>query len=148
MDRGQIGFGVVALVLGLGVGALMLATPEGLNPNWPMGMALLAPTAFVLAGLHMVASGLGYLRFSGAMLTLIVFVMWGIVNWATFFTTQHGCVARLSVAGIALFGWTPSEADCRAALQMLVASLDGLLVVLILVVAWRKFQRSRGKSLP
>ena len=147
MDRGHIGLGIVALVLGVGAGALMLARPEGLNPNWPMGMALLAPVAFVLAGMHMVASGLGYPRFSGAMLTLVVFVMWAIINWATFFTTQHGCVATLSFAGVALFGWAPSEADCRAALQMLVASLDGLLIVLILVVTWRKLQRSRGRSL-
>jgi len=142
MDRPLVGFGVMALLLGLGVGAAMMLMPEGLNPNWPMAMALLAPAAFVLAGLHMVASGLGYPRFSGAMLKCLVIVMWAVINWATFFTTQHACVATLSLGGVALLGWTPSESDCRASLQLLIASLDGLLIVVILVWAWRKLRRS------
>ncbi len=143
MDRAPVGIGVVALALGLGVGALMLLMPEGLNPNWPMGVALLAPGAFVLVGLHLVCSGLGYPRLSGAMLALIAMVLWAIANWAAFFTNQHGCVATVSLGGVSIFGWVPSEANCRMALQMLVASFDGLVIVLIVVAAWRRLRRVR-----
>jgi len=146
MDRAPLGMGIVLLLLGLGIGALMLLMPEGLNPNWPMGMALLAPGAFVLAGLHMVGSGLGYPRFSGVMLALIAVALWVIVNWAAFFTTQHGCVATVSFGGVSIFGWRPSEEDCRMSLQMLVGSFDGLLIVLILVAAWRRLRRPRDDS--
>jgi hypothetical protein len=142
MDRAPLGFGVAILLLGLGIGALMLWMPEGLNPNWPMGLALLAPGAFVLAGLHLVGSGLGYPRFSGVMLALIAIALWIIVNWAAFFTTQHGCVATVSFGGVSIFGWRPSEEACRMTLQMLVASFDGLLIVLILVAAWRRLRRA------
>jgi hypothetical protein len=71
VNRDLILFGIAALVVGLGTGYLIYAHPEGLNPAWPIWMASLAPAVFALGGLHMVAGGLGYPRFSSAMLQAI-----------------------------------------------------------------------------
>jgi len=43
MYRPQVLFGMVATIVGISVGYLMRAHPEGLNPSRPLGMALLAP---------------------------------------------------------------------------------------------------------
>ena len=60
MDRAGIPFGIVAILVGLGVGYLMLAFPEGVSSSYPIWIALLAPLAFVCGGLLMLARALGY----------------------------------------------------------------------------------------
>ena len=58
MNHAQIAFGVFTLIVGVGIGYLMYTHPEGLNPSWPMGMAMLVPALFALGGLHIIAAGL------------------------------------------------------------------------------------------
>lgn len=140
MDRTLTAFGVVVLIIGVGIGYLMYTNPEGLNPAWPMGMAMLAPAAFVLAGLHVIAAGLGRSRLSGALLLAIVFCLWAIVHWAAFFTPHIQCVATVSFLGAGIAQWFPSEEQCRTSLRVLLASIDALV---LLGFGWYRFQAPR-----
>jgi hypothetical protein len=134
--------GVVALLVGLGTGFLILSHPEGLNPAWPLGMAMLAPAVFVLAGLQFIATGFGYARFSGVLLAAIALCFLAIANFAAFLTTGFGCVETLSFLGVPILRRQPSEADCRNQLRTIMASVDALVLLPAAVFAWRK-ARSR-----
>ena len=134
--------GVVALLVGLGTGFLILSHPEGLNPAWPLGMALLAPVVFFLAGLQIIATGLGCARFSGVLLAAIALCFLAIANFAAFFTTGFGCVETLSFFGVPILRRQPSEADCRNQLRVIMACVDALVLLPAAVFAWRK-ARSR-----
>ena len=46
MDRAGIPFGILTILVGLGIGYLMLAFPEGLSSDYPIWIALLAPLVF------------------------------------------------------------------------------------------------------
>lgn len=144
MDRQPvlIPFGILFLGVGLGIGYLMFATPEGLNPDWPIWMALLVPAAFMLAGLHIVAQGLGYPRLSGLMVGVIAVCLLAIVNWAAFFTTSVECAQTISFLDFALLRRYPSEAECRASLRVIIAGIDLLVAVPLLAFAWRKRRKS------
>lgn len=137
-NRAQIAFGVFTLIVGVVVGYFMYAHPEGLNPAWPLGMALLAPAVFAFAGLHIIAAGLGQARLSSAMLVAIMVCLWAIVNWAAFFTTHIQCVATLSFLGAEIFDWYPSETECRNSLRVIVAVMDALVVIAVGVFAWQR----------
>jgi hypothetical protein len=141
LNRDQILFGIVALIVGLGVGYLMYAHPEGLNPDWPIWMASFAPAVFALGGLHMVAGGLGYPRFSIAMLRVVALCLWAIVNWAAFFTTRFNCLVTVSFLGITIFNGPPSEMECRNSLRVIVACVDALIVLPSVAFTWRKLQK-------
>jgi hypothetical protein len=135
--------GVVASLVGIGTGFLILAHPEGLNPAWPRGMALLAPAVFLLAGLHMIATGLGYSRFSGVLFAAIALCFLAIAHWAAFFTTGFGCVETLSFFGVPILRRQPSEADCRSQLRGIMACVDALILLPAAAFAWRK---ARGRE--
>lgn len=143
MNRPLIAFGMVALIVGVGSGYFMYTRPEGLNPEWPIWMALLAPVVFTLGGLHMIAAGLDRPRLSNAMLIAVVVCLWAIVHWAAFFTTHIQCVATVSFLGAKVVDWYPSEAECRNSLRVLVAVLD-VLVVIAAGVSWRGYRASRN----
>lgn len=147
MERGLVGFGVIALIIGVGVGYFMYTQPENLNPSWPLGMALLAPALFVLAGLHMIAAGLNQTRLSNAMIRVILVCLLAVVHWAAFFTT-HQCVVTVSFLGAKAFAWYPSEEECRRSLQALVASIDTLIIMAIGAFLWHKHRASRKEPLP
>jgi hypothetical protein len=134
--------GVVALLVGLGTGFLILSHPEGLNPAWPVGMALLAPAVFLLAGLHIITTGLGYARFSGVLLATIALCFLAVANFAAFFTTGFGCVETLSFFGVPILRRQPSEADCRNQLRTIMSCVDALVLLPAAVSVWRK-ARSR-----
>ncbi|MBP8297979.1 MAG: hypothetical protein KAX84_17850 [Burkholderiales bacterium] len=146
MNRDPIFFGVLSLLAGLVTGYLIYAYPEGLNPDWPIWMALLAPAVFALAGLHMIAGGLGYPRFSMATIRVIVICLWAIVNWAAFFSTRIHCVETVSFLGIAIFNRYPSDLECQMGLRAIVACIDALVVFPVIVFAWRKLRKSRIES--
>ena len=146
MDVNRIVFGAVALLVGAATAGMMLAYPEGLNPDWPLAAALVVPALFALAGVHMLAGGLGYPRFSGAMLTAIAIGMWAIANWAAFFTSGYRCVSTVSFLGVALFGKALSDEVCRLTLQALVGIIDALIVIAYLVYAWRKRRANTGEA--
>src|SRR5215468_7257053 len=99
MDRAVIPFGIVAVLIGLGSGYAMVEYPEGLNPAWPIWMALVVPLVFVVGGLLIIANGLGYPRFSGVMLTIVALGLLAIVNWAAFFTSHIQCRQAISFLG-------------------------------------------------
>ena len=80
MNRPLVAFGTVALIIGVGSGYFMYTQPEGLNPEWPIWMALLAPAVFTLGGLHMIAAGLDQPRLSIVMLRGILFCFWAIIH--------------------------------------------------------------------
>lgn len=140
-DRALTAFGIIALIIGVGAGYLMYTQPEGLNPDWPMWMALLAPAVFALGGLHMIAVGLGQPRLSSAMFGALLVCLWAIVNWAAFFTTNVQCLATLSFLGLPIIEWQPGETECRNSLRAIVAALDILVVSAVVFVT-----RSRSSS--
>jgi hypothetical protein len=145
LNRDLILFGIVALVVGLGTGYLIFAHPEGLNREWPIWMASLAPASFTLAGLHMVAGGLGYPRFSVAMLQLIAVCLWVIVNWAAFLTTSIHCLETVSFLGIAIFNRCPTEIECRDSLRMIIVCIDAMIALPFVVFARRKTLKLQKK---
>lgn len=141
MNRPLIPFGALFLIVGLGTGYFMVTHPEGLNPHWPLGMALLAPAVFVLGGLHLIAAGLDRTRVANAMAGAIVIALWVIANWAAFFTRGFQCRATVSFLGARLLEWYPSEEDCRNSLRVLIGLLDALVIAIVGAFAW---QRSRA----
>lgn len=147
MERGPVGFGILALIIGLGAGYFMYTQPEGLNPDWPIWMALLAPALFVLAGLHMIAAGLNRPRLADAMIRALLVCLLAVVHWAAFFTT-HQCVVTVSFLGAKVFDWYPSEEECRRSLQALVASIDTLIIMVVGAFLWHKHRASRKEPLP
>jgi len=147
MTRGvAIVLGTVFLVLGLGTGYLMVTHPQGLNPSWPLGMALLAPAAFTLGGLHLVAQGLGWSSFSAAMLKAIAVCFLAIANWAAFFTARVPCVQTASFFGVPILRRYPSEAECRGSFQAIVEILDAVVVLFFVALAWHQGRRRRVGS--
>ena len=142
-DRGMVVFGIFTLIVGLGAGYFMYAYPEGINPDWPMAMALLAPALFVMAGLHVLAAGLGQPRLADAMIRGIVLCLWTIINWAAFFTTQIQCVVTVSFLGVSIFGWQPSEEECRTSLRAMIAMIDVLIVMVVGAFAWQRYRARR-----
>jgi hypothetical protein len=142
VNRAQIAFGIFTVMVGVGIGYFMYTSPEGLNPQWPLGMALLAPAVFVLGGLHIIAASLNQLRFANAMLLAVVFGLFAIVHWAAFFTKNFQCVATISFLGAEVFEWYPSEMECRYSLRVIMAIVDAL-VVIVVGVAWHRYRASR-----
>lgn len=143
MNRALVAFGIIALIVGVGSGYLMYTHPEGLNPDWPLWMALLAPAVFALGGLHMIAVGLHQPRLSSALFGALFVCLWAIVNWAAFFTTHVQCLATLSFLGIPIIEWQPSEIECRNSLRAIVAALDILVVIAVGVLVTRFRSSSR-----
>jgi hypothetical protein len=147
MNRPLIPFGALSLIVGVGTGYFMVTHPEGLNPHWPLGMALLAPAVFVLAGLHLIAAGLDRPRLANAMIQAIVLALLAIANWAAFFTKGFQCRATVSFLGARLAEWYPSEEDCRNSLRLLMGLLDALVVGLIGAFAWHRARARKGPGI-
>jgi hypothetical protein len=137
-------FGVVALLVGIGTAYLICAHPEGLNPSWPIGMALLAPAVFALGGLHMVATGLGYSRFSGVLFGAIALCFLAILNWAAFFTSHFHCVETVSFFGVAILRRQPTEIECREQFRAIAAFVDTVVLLPSIVFTWRRLRDRRS----
>jgi hypothetical protein len=145
-DKGpMIMFGLLCLIVGLGSGYLMLTHPEGLNPEWPMGMALLAVSVFAFAGLHMIAVGLGYPRASAIMIQAILVAFFGVFNWAAFFTTHYQCRETVSFLGIELLTRIPSEEECRNGMKVIIGTIDLVIVLGLVAYAKQRWHRSRSE---
>jgi hypothetical protein len=140
MNRAMVAFGLLAVIVGVGIGHLMYTHPEGLNPAWPLWMALLAPALFVLGGLHVIAAGLDQPRLSNAMIRAILVCFWAILHWAAFFTAHFQCRATLSFLGVEIGGWQLSETECRYSLRAFVAILDALVVLVIGAFVWHRYR--------
>jgi hypothetical protein len=135
----------------VGIGYLMYTRPEGLNPEWPLGMALLVPAVFVLGGLLLIAEALSQARLSIAVIRTLLFCFVAIIHWAAFFTTHIQCRVTVSFLGAAVIGWHPSEMECRDSLRFLIAGLDALVVISVGVFAWQRARARRkepGRSSP
>ncbi len=124
----------------------MLSRPQGLNPSWPLGAALLAPAVFALGGLHLIASGSGFPRVSAAMLKAILIGFWAIANWAAFFSARVPCRQTASFFGVPILARYPSEIECRNSLRILIASLDAIVAAFLIAVAWRRLRSRRAES--
>lgn len=145
MNRAPILFGIFALLVGLGTGFLIYAFPEGLNPEWPLWMAMLVPVLMMLGGLHMIAAGLNCPRFSGIFLRALPLCFLAIANWAAFFTTHIHCVETISFLGFALFSWHPNEMECRNSLRLLMSCVDAA-VVFLYIASFRQKWRNVGNK--
>ena len=145
VNKGVALFGVVALIVGIGTGYLICAHPEGLNPSWPIGMALLAPAVFALAGIHMVATGLGYSRFSGVMFSAIALCFLAILNWAAFFTSHFHCLETVSFFGVPILRRQPTELECRYQLRTIAALVDAAVLIPMIIFAWRRLRDRRRR---
>lgn len=143
MNRPMIAFGMLTLIVGVGIGYLMYTHPEGLNPAWPLGLALLAPAVFVLGGLHVIATGLNRPRLSSAMLLAVIVCLWAIIHWAAFFTPNIQCVATVSFLGAKIVDWYPSERECRNSLRVIVMVLDALVLIAAGAFVWQGNRASR-----
>lgn len=138
MKTAPIVFGGVAFAVGLGTGWLILTHPEGLDPSWPLGVALLAPAAFALGGLLLLGRGLGYPRFSAAASGAIVVCFLAIANWAAFFTARVPCRETVSLFGVPLLARYPSDIECRTRFRTIMGSVDAAVVLFFLAFArWR-----------
>jgi hypothetical protein len=135
-------FGIVFLIAGLGIGYMMYTYPEGLNPEWPLWLAMFAPAAFAFGGLHMIGAGLGYPRFAIAMIQIILVCFWVVFNWAAFFTHHIQCVDVVSFLGVEILRRYPSEEDCRIGVQIIVGTLDALFLLPLIPFVRRRMQRS------
>ena len=138
---GLVLFGIIFLTVGLGVGYMMYTRPEGLNPEWPLWLAMFAPAAFAFGGLHLLGTGLGYPRFAIAMIQIILVCFWVIFNWAAFFTTHIQCVDVISLLGVEILHRYPSEEDCRIGVQIIVGTLDILFLLPMIPFVRRRLQR-------
>jgi len=145
MDRAVIPLGIAAVLVGLGSGYAMVEYPEGLNPAWPIWIALVVPIVFILGGLLIIGNGLGYPKFSGIMLTIVALCLLATVNWAAFFTDHIQCREAISFLGTAILERYPSEVECRDNLRILVGSLDTLVLIPLLAFVWRKLASVSGK---
>jgi hypothetical protein len=141
MERGLVFIGIVVLVVGLGCGYLIYAYPQGLNPAWPLWMAMLAPAVFILGGTHMVAAGLGRPGVAQATVRAIVVCLLAIANWAAFFTTHIQCKETVSFLGGPILTRYPSEAGCRLGLRIIVSCIDVLILLPVLWFAWSRWQK-------
>lgn len=94
MNRASIFFGIFVLLIGLGTVFLLYSFPEGLNPEWPLWMAMFVPVLIMLGGLLIIAVELDHPLFSSFMLRVLPLCFLAIANWATFFTTHIHCVER------------------------------------------------------
>ena len=139
MDRPGIPFGVLAILVGLGIGYLMLAFPEGVSPSYPIWVALLAPFAFVLGGSLIFAHAMGYPSFFALTVKAFALCLLAIVNWAAFFSGHIKCRVVVSFLGVAILQRYPSEVECQESLRIVIGCMDALVLVAVLVFAWRKF---------
>ena len=143
--NGPTFFGALFLIVGVGVGYLMYSHPEGLNPEWPLGMALMAAAAFAFGGLHLIAVAQGYPRASGVMLQAILVVFLVVFNWAAFFTSHYQCLETVSFLGIGLVQWVPSEESCRNGMRVIVGTIDLIIVLGLVAFAKQRWLHSRSE---
>lgn len=148
LNRGLCAFGVLALVVGIVIGWAMVEWPQGLNPDWPLGMALIVPAMFAFAGLHMIAESMGRSGLAGTMLRFVLLCFLGIGNWAAFGSTHIQCTETISYMGYTIFGRQPSPAECLNSLRMLVAGIDAVIAVIVIAFAWDRRVRSRPGRKP
>jgi hypothetical protein len=139
----KILMGSVFLIAGLGFGYAMVRHPEGLNAEWPLRLALIAPAVFAFGGVHLISDGLGFPRLAIAMIKVLLLCFAVIANWAAFFTTHIQCTEQASFLGITVFQRTPSEESCRTSMQLIVGTADLLVVLGFAAFVWQKRNRSR-----
>ena len=145
MKGPPIVLGIVALAVGLGTGYLIVAHPGGLNPSWPIGMALLAPAAFTLGGVFLLSQGLGYPKPGAAAMTGIAVCLLAIAHWAAFFTARVPCRESLSLFGVPLLERYPSDAACRSQLQGILVFVDGVVGLFVAAFAVHRMRRRAGR---
>jgi hypothetical protein len=136
----QIVMGLIFTAVGMGVAWLMYSHPEGVNPSWPLWMAELAPGVFVLAGMFLVVSAAGFTRLGFALLRILLLCMLVIFNFAVFFTSPDQCSETVSFLGIALFTRHPSPESCSIGAELIVGTLD-----LVIVLAFIAYLRQKNK---
>jgi hypothetical protein len=141
MERGLVFFGIIAVAVGLGCGYMIYSYPQGLNPSWPIWMAMLAPAVFILGGIHMIAAGLDRPGVAHATVRAIVVCLLAIVNWAAFFTTHVQCRETVSFLEVPVLTRYPGEAECRSGLRIIVGCIDVLILLLFLGFAWSRRQK-------
>jgi hypothetical protein len=129
-------------------GYFMIAHPGGLNPEWPLVMALMAVSVFAFGGLHLLAVGLGYPRVSGILLQVILLALLGVFNWAAFFTTHFQCTQTVSFLGIEVVNRIPSEESCRNGMKVMVGTIDLVIVLGLVAFAKQKVRQSRSEPPP
>jgi hypothetical protein len=141
MDRPLIAFGFFVLLIGIGIGYLILAFPEGLNPEYPLAVALIVPLAAALGGMHMMAAGAGRPAIARHTIQAVALCLLAVVNWAAFFTTHVNCSQSLSFLGLTLFTRTPDGTECLGSLRAIMAGIDALILVPAAIWAWQRQRR-------
>ena len=144
----RILMGLIFTAVGMGVGWLMYSHPEGLNPSWPLWVAEFAPGAFVLAGMFLVVTAAGFARLGLALLRILLICMLVVFNFAVFFTSPDQCSETVSFLGIALFIRHPSPASCSIGSELIVGTIDLLIVLGFIAFKWQKLRAPRTDPPP
>lgn len=145
MDRPGVIFGIISIVVGLGVGYLMISFPENTNPNYPQWVASLAPLAFVLGGILACAHAFGAFRLVGLAFAGLGLCLLVLVNWGAFFSDTIRCRESVSFLGVELLRRYPDEAACQATLRLLMMFVDTIVLVVAGLAAWHQWTRRRAK---
>jgi hypothetical protein len=77
------------------------------------------------------------------MLKAIVVCFVAIANWAAFFLARVPCRQTASFFGVPILQRYPSELECRTSLRTIVASLDAVIVLFFIALAWHQLRRRR-----
>jgi hypothetical protein len=141
---GKIFMGVAFLIAGIGVGYMMFLQPEGLNPEWGLWAAELAPAMFALAGIYLISDALGYSRFALRLLQALLVCMLLLLHWIAYFVTDAKCTATFSFLGLSVLTEQLDTVVCRTLLLVAVAVIDVIAIALPALFAWRRWRSSRG----
>lgn len=135
--------GVAVLLFGAGLGYLIYSHPEGLNPDWPRGVALIAPAGIAMGGLLMIGNAIQCpTLFRWAFLaTLACFL--GMANWAALFDTRTECVVTISFFGADLANWQPTAEQCQKQLRAIMAGVDLVVLGVFLASVWYRLKKSQ-----
>jgi hypothetical protein len=141
---GKMAMGGLFLIAGVGVGYMMFLQPEGLNPEWGLWAAEVAPAMFALAGIYLISDALGYPRFALRLLQVLLVVLLLMLHWITFFVTGGECTATFSFLGLSVLTEQLDPVICRWLFMVAVAVFDVIFIALPAFLALRRWRNSRG----
>ncbi len=137
-SRAGLAIGAVTMLVGLAAGYAMLAFPGNLSPDYPLGVALLVPVAFIACGLLACAHALGRPRGVAIALGALAACLWLVANWGAFFSSHLQCRETFSFLGLVSFALSPSEAECADRLRLVMIYVDAIVLLALAVFAWRR----------
>jgi hypothetical protein len=132
--------GAAFLLLGVGIGYWMFRQPEGLNPDWNIWVAELAPATFAMGGIYLISDALGYPRFAVRFLQAIMVAFLIMLNWYAFAVAEPTCTQAISFLGYEILRQNPGPGACRFVLVIFTLTVDAIVVIPAAMYGWRRFR--------